>query len=328
MGLLDIGQPTVEDSRYTVPIVLRDGGGEVAALNFRLRYDPALFQPLGAASGPAALAANKMVTANMPTPGEYIVVMMGLNQSTLEGGEVARITLERIAETAYTDKTELSVSEPTLATWEGIELPVRGGSRRIAFGSPPEEEDKETAEEGEGPDEQAPGKQDREAESAPSTNGKAKPSPLRTLGMPLQLAPEDSSGVAESPRKIVPAQRPKKKLETSGPSVAHFSREQAGFRRREGATDNAPSAEETYTAGRAKSNGTVRIEPIAHATVGQVKIESTHSKATEAATFSAADTAAGKETPVGGAFSRRLGAAAFFLAGCTALIVLRKKLFR
>ena len=150
-GTLGIGAWTAEDYEYMVPIVLRSDSDEVAALDFRLRYDPAVFEPIAAEPGVAALQANKMVTANVPVPGEFIVVMMGLNQTTVPSGEVARLALRRIG-TPASGASELSVGDPTLATWEGIELPVQGASATIRFearDTEGEEEDMDPAPEGE-----------------------------------------------------------------------------------------------------------------------------------------------------------------------------------
>ena len=84
-GTLEFGRPTVEGEQYTIPVVLRGGDGRVAALDFRLRYDPVVFQPVSTATGPAARQSDKVVTANTAAPGEYVVVMMGLNQNTQIG---------------------------------------------------------------------------------------------------------------------------------------------------------------------------------------------------------------------------------------------------
>lgn len=139
------GAPIIEESHYAVPCIVRDAGNTVAALDFHLMYDPALFQPVSVEPGPAALQAGKMVTANMAEPGRYIVVMMGLNQTTILDGVVAVVTLHRIGETPDGVST-LALAQPTFSTWEGKELPAQGGMVRVPVKRP----DQATEGEGDG----------------------------------------------------------------------------------------------------------------------------------------------------------------------------------
>ena len=141
-GVLNVGNPTVEDNLYTVPIVLNNGTDGVAALDFRLQYDPAVFRPVSAMAGLAAQQANKIVTANMPAEGEYIVVMMGLNQTTLETGEVARVFFERLA-SPEAGQSRIEIIEPTLATLEGTEIPVSANGLTVRFAGRDRENDSE-----------------------------------------------------------------------------------------------------------------------------------------------------------------------------------------
>ncbi len=69
-GTLRIGEMTLQDSQYVVPVVLDGAENQVSAMNFRLHYDPEVFQPVLAQTGPAAQQADKVVTANSPAPGE------------------------------------------------------------------------------------------------------------------------------------------------------------------------------------------------------------------------------------------------------------------
>ena len=143
-GTLEIGKPTVEGGRYTLPVVLSGGDDRVAALDFRLRYDPAVFQPVSTTTGIAARQTSKVVTANMAAPGEYIVVIMGPNQNTLDRGEVARIVMERVGN-APAGRSQLTIAEPTLATSEGVELPAQGMTWTLEFGEPDESAEEERA---------------------------------------------------------------------------------------------------------------------------------------------------------------------------------------
>ena len=133
-GTLTPGKPRVESDRYEVPIYLNGAANEVAALDFSLAYDPAVFQPVSISPGAAASAAGKLVTANLPEPGKYIVVMMGFNQTPVANGEVARIVLERVG-SAPQGETKLTVGDTTLSTWEGVELPAEGGSAALTVAS-------------------------------------------------------------------------------------------------------------------------------------------------------------------------------------------------
>jgi len=148
-GTLRIGAPTVDADQYSLPIFLTGGDQQVSALNFRLQYDPEVFRPVSANTGPAAQQSDKQVSANMPTPGEYVVVMMGLNQNTVQPGEVARVVLERVA-SPESGQSELRILDQVLATVDGGELPSHGQGRVLAFGeeqSQTEDTEEQVAEE-------------------------------------------------------------------------------------------------------------------------------------------------------------------------------------
>ena len=148
-GVLRVGEPAVENQLYTFPILLHEDEGQVAAMDFRLRYDPAVFRPITAVSGAAAAQANKVVTGNAPLPGEYIVVMMGLNAATVGSGEIAHVQFERIGGTE-SGETDIFLGDTTLATVEGLELPSQSLGSRIRLDPEqerPEENDSEPEEE-------------------------------------------------------------------------------------------------------------------------------------------------------------------------------------
>nr|ALS90088.1 cohesin domain protein [uncultured bacterium] len=204
-GTLGIGAMRLENDQYSVPIVLNGGVDQVAALNFRLEYDPAVFRPVAAQSGSAAALADKVVTANSPTPGSYVVVMMGLNQSTVSQGEVARVIMERVGQ-PESGQSELVIQEPTLATPEGTELPSRGMSRTIDFKEAQEEPDTEEPEEvAEGePEENAPEQDAEDKTGDPDTSPEETALPQGTFRegsgprQPLRMAENASP---EAPRK-------------------------------------------------------------------------------------------------------------------------------
>ena len=124
-GALVPADPIVESNRYVIPVVLQESGNGVTALDFQLDFDPALFTPVRVEAGPAATAAGKILEANLSQPGGYKVVVMGLNQSPIPDGEVARVVLERTAD--LQDATRFSVNQPTLALADGSKQSAQGG---------------------------------------------------------------------------------------------------------------------------------------------------------------------------------------------------------
>ncbi len=132
-GGLYIGNPVRDGAYYTIPILLQTQDTGVAAMDFRLQYDPTVFTPQSTEAGSIALNAGKMVSANMTQPGEYVVVLMGLNRDTLASGEVARIVLEAVTLEGG-ESSQLTIADPTLATWEGQEIPSHGESRWVQVG--------------------------------------------------------------------------------------------------------------------------------------------------------------------------------------------------
>jgi len=117
-GTLQLGEPTVEQDRITVPVVLGgDLSGGVSAMDFRFRYNPEALQPVSVVAGTAAERADKRVMSNQRTPGEYAVVMMGFNQSSCGSGEAIRIVLQRLQ--GPDQKWNLSLSDPTMSSVDG-----------------------------------------------------------------------------------------------------------------------------------------------------------------------------------------------------------------
>ncbi len=181
-GTLTPGKPRVESDRYEVPIYLNGAGNEVAALDFSLTYDPAVFQPVSISPGAVASAAGKLVTANLPEPGNYIVVMMGFNQTPVANGEVARIVLERVGSSGQSETT-LTVNSPTLSTWEGVEVPAEGGAAAVTV-TPKDE--KPTGENDTKPDAEKPEK--------PATPAEGQAPSVKPRGNPMLTAAGDVAG--------------------------------------------------------------------------------------------------------------------------------------
>lgn len=132
-GTLSLGKPTVESDRYVFPVMYRGEAGEVAALDFRIDFDPAVFQPMSAEAGAAALAAGKQVSANAVEPGQLVVLMMGANRNTVAEGPIAYVAMRQIAD-PEDGVTRLTVSDTTFATSEGVEVPSRGSTRAVRMG--------------------------------------------------------------------------------------------------------------------------------------------------------------------------------------------------
>ncbi len=197
-GVIQPGAVTVEEWECQVPLLLSGGENQVAALDFHLAFDPAVFTPVAVEPGPAALRAGKMVTANAAEPGRYIVVVLGLNQTPLEDGLVALVLLRRRGgEDGAT--TMVAVQQPTLASWEGKALPAEGGAVAVSLPERPETTEGEGEAEGETPEEPSTPEQPSDG----SQPGRA-PTPMTTLAgerpsekPPAQKEPKDP--VTESP---------------------------------------------------------------------------------------------------------------------------------
>jgi hypothetical protein len=142
-GTLSLGKPVVQNNQYTFPVNLQGNAEGVAALDFRLSYDPAVFSPVSAQGGHSAVTAQKQVSSNVAAPGEFVVVMMGFNQNEVQPGTVVQLVLEKIGEPA-SGQSELRIAEPTMATYEGVELDSSGQARVVEFGE--EKTDDETPE--------------------------------------------------------------------------------------------------------------------------------------------------------------------------------------
>lgn len=139
-GSLSLGTPVVQNNQYTFPVNLQGEGEGVAALDFRLAYDPAVFAPVSAQTGNSAATAQKQVSSNVAEPGEFIVVMMGFNQNVVQPGTVVQVVMEKIGEPAN-GQSELAISEPTMATNEGVEIDSIGHTSVVKFGDEKTEPD-------------------------------------------------------------------------------------------------------------------------------------------------------------------------------------------
>ncbi|NIA16010.1 MAG: hypothetical protein GWP08_18250 [Nitrospiraceae bacterium] len=194
VGTLGIGKATIEGDQLVVPITLDgDVGAGVAALDFTFRYDPNVVQPVGASPEANARLADKQVQTSALTPGEYKVVMMGVNQTVFGSGEVLSITMRRVAG-AEGAKLGLAIRKPTLASADGtiIDSAVR----------PYVEEDIEEPGEPDTPDNEpasdADGRQGAGVKTPDDENDGADPQGVAALGGGGSSAPE-AGGEPEEP---------------------------------------------------------------------------------------------------------------------------------
>ncbi|MBP9002117.1 MAG: hypothetical protein KBH78_00650 [Candidatus Hydrogenedentes bacterium] len=129
-------QGTIESDRLIVTVQLADGG-ETAALNYTLRYDPEKLEPVGVAPGSAVREGEKSFAENLVEPGQWTMVVMGLNQRIIPDGNVAVVEFKLRGPSE--EPLVVEVEQPVLSTWDGEEIPVIGG-RYEAVAKNPEQE--------------------------------------------------------------------------------------------------------------------------------------------------------------------------------------------
>ncbi|NUM55927.1 MAG: hypothetical protein HUU46_19990 [Candidatus Hydrogenedentes bacterium] len=140
-GTLRVGVPQVEGNQVVLPVVLEgDTGGGVAALDFTLNYDPAVFTPVSAEASDVAQAARKQVESNEVSPGNYVVMLFGMNQTTVSNGEIASITLTKKAH-PDSNQSNVTIEQTTFASVEGQEIDSQGSSQTVIFPPPPANDD-------------------------------------------------------------------------------------------------------------------------------------------------------------------------------------------
>jgi len=145
-GRLQIGEAQVDGDTVTVPVMLSDeSSGPVSTMDFELRYDPNVFEPVHAANGAAAAAADKNVSGNANGAGEYKVIVVGLNQNAIPAGEVASVVLRRMPD-ATDAQSNVRIVNTTFADVNANEIPSRGDSRSISLDPNANTEDNADAE--------------------------------------------------------------------------------------------------------------------------------------------------------------------------------------
>jgi len=115
---------TIESDHLIVTLELT-GGENATAINYTLRYDPEKLEPVGVTPGSSVSAGEKSLADNVVAPGQWTMVIMGLNQRTIPDGDIA--IAEFRLRSSNESTIEVVVEEPVLSTWEGDEIPVTGG---------------------------------------------------------------------------------------------------------------------------------------------------------------------------------------------------------
>ncbi|MDZ4860252.1 MAG: cohesin domain-containing protein [Candidatus Hydrogenedentes bacterium] len=139
-GTLRVGVPDVQGTNVVLPVLLEgEIPGGVAALDFTLLYDPAVFEPVGAEAGAAAVAARKQVQSNESSPGNYVVTMFGMNQTTVQNGQIVEIILS--AKTLpSSNQSAVTIDQTTLASVDGFEIASQGSDQTITFRPAPNDD--------------------------------------------------------------------------------------------------------------------------------------------------------------------------------------------
>lgn len=208
-GVLSLGSPTFKENAkkeviVTFPVILEgDVGSGVAALDFTFKYDPKVLAPQGASAGAASIQGGKDVAYSAVGSGEYVVIVFGLNQSTIQGGKVAEITLRKVGPADGTE-TNVSIEGTTLASLAGQTIASKGSSAKVTLGSTPTDPTDPTDTPPPAGDDGAPSTPGPPAPSSstsgdtPATPPSDEPSRTPALSVPSS-APMSNSAAAVSP---------------------------------------------------------------------------------------------------------------------------------
>jgi hypothetical protein len=120
---LTLGAPRIGANGWEAPLTLMPGSGEnVASMQFDLLVPPGITNAASAQASQAAALAGKQAIYSVVGPGQVRVVIAGLNQSALQGGEVATLYLGPAAEGQAAPSAWLA--SPVLASPAGERVPV------------------------------------------------------------------------------------------------------------------------------------------------------------------------------------------------------------
>ncbi len=120
---LTLGAPRIGANGWEAPLTLTPGSGEnVASMQFDLLVPPGITNAASAQASQAAALAGKQAIYSVVGPGQVRVVIAGLNQSALQGGEVATLYLGPAGEGQAAPSAWLA--SPVLASPAGERVPV------------------------------------------------------------------------------------------------------------------------------------------------------------------------------------------------------------
>lgn len=132
-GILRLSGQKVEDSVAKLAVSLEgDFEEKVSALDCQISYDSRVLKPKAVAPGPVAIAADKQVQWNEVGPGESVVVLMGMNRTSVQKGEILTVVFE-VVRAPEEGRTRVAIGNTTLATPEGRKVPSRGSSLEVTL---------------------------------------------------------------------------------------------------------------------------------------------------------------------------------------------------
>ena len=310
-GTLQISSPKVEGTQVTIPVMLGgDVGTGISALDFRLTYNPEVLRPVSASAGSAAASADKRVMANISAPGEYIVVMMGMNQTTCTSGEVATVVMERVADSADS-KWDLGIKRQTLSSLDGTVI----ASEALPY------EPVETPETPEPAVPTAPAKAPGETPSSTQVNVlQVFPGPAEVVrvsrGHSAKAVADANGARAELAQALAERDRLRGQIDVQGKSGGEFGSEEVTEQTAEESGDAAPPTGSDMKG----SSGASRDEPGARVEVaraGSADARTVEAKPTQAMGPAKAATASGR-------FPRYIIIAGIALGGIIAALALAR----
>lgn len=193
-GTLRVGAPEINGTRVILPVLLEgDVSNGVAAMDFVVQYDPAVFEPVSAEAGAAAVAARKQVQSSEISPGNYVVLLFGMNQTTITGGPVANIVLNTKGQPPE-NQSAVTIEETTLSSVDGLEIPSSGSAQTVTFPPPTDGGDDDTPDDGTDDDSPPPTDDDR-GEPQPDPD---RPEPTQPTDPATPLFPSAPTGKPDS----------------------------------------------------------------------------------------------------------------------------------
>lgn len=127
--------PAVAGSQVAVEFTLSaDSSERVTGIQFDLRFDSRALTITKIDTGPAALAAGKILSSNALEPGRYRVLVAGLNQSQIESGVVVVAEVEVAADAGGT--LPLEIAALVLSDPKGRSIAAGSKDAALLLGNP------------------------------------------------------------------------------------------------------------------------------------------------------------------------------------------------